>query len=178
MTSLWVLALLQALLRKRAFLGCSSEQRLNLAVLFITTSAVCSRETGRVLLWLAAFLWCNSRSRQSIACTPRAWGWIVTAKVLGIKKKKKRQSCPKQNHRHSLAFEGTPREPALFCRKLSGQACLHPNSLATQPSSHFQSRSFQTISAEAVPELVRRPRLCSGGEAATARCPLARRLAF
>lgn len=30
---------------------------LYLAFLFITTSAVCCRETGRVLLWLAAFLW-------------------------------------------------------------------------------------------------------------------------
>lgn len=35
----------------------------SLAALLITTSAVCSRETGRVLLWLAAFLWHKHQAR-------------------------------------------------------------------------------------------------------------------
>ena len=122
---------------ERAVPGC-------IEFLFVTTSAVCSREIARVLLWLAAFLWCNSWPSQSIAGAPRAERWIVTGKALGIKKKKKTTPHPPNTTTHT-ASGGSPREAACSLLLQALWAGLFaPQSLGTRPSSHhFQSRSFR-----------------------------------
>ena len=156
---------------ERAVPGC-------IEFLFVTTSAVCSREIARVLLWLAAFLWCNSWPSQSIAGAPRAERWIVTGKALGIKKKKK-LPLTRQTQPHTRLLEGPPgRQPALFCCKPSGQACLPLNPLALgRVHTIFKvghSGSLSRGGLRCQPQSTEpawRPRPCSGGLEPNARLP-------